>query len=49
MHKPKLLILDEPINGLEPAEIVEVREILIELEQGKIANFFHVATSFCIS
>ncbi len=31
MHKPRLLILDEPINGLDPAGIVEIRELLKEL------------------
>lgn len=31
MHKPRLLILDEPINGLDPEGIVEVRELLKEL------------------
>ncbi|MCG8326925.1 MAG: ABC transporter ATP-binding protein [Chitinophagales bacterium] len=31
MHHPKLLILDEPINGLDPEGIVEVRELLKEL------------------
>jgi len=31
MHKPKLLILDEPINGLDPEGIVEVRNLLKEL------------------
>ena len=31
IHKPKLLILDEPINGLDPAGIVEIRELLKKL------------------
>lgn len=31
MHNPKLLILDEPINGLDPEGIVEVRELLLDL------------------
>jgi len=34
---PKLLILDEPTNGLDPNGIIEVRELLVKLvkEQGK--------------
>ncbi|WP_379156470.1 ABC transporter ATP-binding protein [Paenibacillus sp. sgz5001063] len=31
LHNPKVLILDEPTNGLDPAGIVEVRELLREL------------------
>jgi ABC-2 type transport system ATP-binding protein len=31
MHNPELLILDEPVNGLDPAGIVEIRHLLREL------------------
>jgi ABC-type multidrug transport system ATPase subunit len=37
LSDPKLLILDEPTNGLDPNGIIEVRELMIRLvqEQGK--------------
>ncbi|MGO4545469.1 ABC transporter ATP-binding protein [Paenibacillus sp. 2TAB23] len=31
LHNPKVLILDEPTNGLDPAGIVEVRKLLHDL------------------
>jgi ABC-2 type transport system ATP-binding protein len=36
LHRPELLILDEPANGLDPAGVVEIRELLRALahEQG---------------
>lgn len=33
LHHPKLLILDEPTNGLDPRGIYELRELLINLKK----------------
>ncbi len=33
MNHPKIMLLDEPMNGLDPQGIVELRELLVELNQ----------------
>lgn len=38
IHKPKILILDEPTNGLDPAGIVEVRQLLMDLAKNSGAT-----------
>ncbi|WP_440897358.1 ABC transporter ATP-binding protein [Amphibacillus sp. Q70] len=55
LNKPDFLILDEPINGLDPIAIVEFRELLLKLNQENITilisshvldELYHVATRF---
>jgi len=33
LHRPSLIILDEPTNGLDPNGIIEVRNLLVELNR----------------
>lgn len=40
IHRPKLLFLDEPINGLDPAGIVEIRELLRHLAHQEGVTLF---------
>jgi ABC-2 type transport system ATP-binding protein len=40
LHDPRLLILDEPANGLDPAGIVEIRELLLELTRQRGVTVF---------
>ena len=40
MHHPEILILDEPSNGLDPAGIVEIREILKDLAENQGVTIF---------
>jgi ABC-2 type transport system ATP-binding protein len=40
LHNPELLILDEPANGLDPAGIVEIRNLLNELARQQGVTVF---------
>ena len=39
LHRPELLILDEPTNGLDPRGIRDVRDLLIELNADGVTIF----------
>jgi ABC-2 type transport system ATP-binding protein len=40
IHNPGILILDEPSNGLDPAGIVEIRQLLLEMAHNENSAVF---------
>ncbi len=46
IHEPELLILDEPTNGMDPAGVVEIRFLLLELARRGTTVFMstHIVT-----
>ncbi len=40
LHEPELLVLDEPANGLDPAGLIEIRELLTTLARERGVTVF---------
>lgn len=39
IHSPRLVVLDEPTNGLDPMQIYEVRKLIKEIGRGRMVIF----------
>jgi ABC-2 type transport system ATP-binding protein len=40
LHRPRILFLDEPVNGLDPAGIVEIRQLLLDMARNDGVTVF---------
>ncbi|MCR8747049.1 ABC transporter ATP-binding protein [Romboutsia lituseburensis] len=40
LNNPKIIILDEPANGLDPMGMIELRELILKLNKDKDITFF---------
>lgn len=40
LHEPELLVLDEPANGLDPAGVIEIRELMRDLARDRGVTVF---------
>lgn len=40
LNNPKIIILDEPANGLDPMGMIELRELILKLNKEKGITFF---------
>lgn len=40
LHHPRVLVLDEPVNGLDPAGVVEIRSLLVDLARERGVTIF---------
>ncbi|HTD26984.1 MAG TPA: ABC transporter ATP-binding protein, partial [Candidatus Elarobacter sp.] len=52
VHRPRILVLDEPMVGLDPQGTVALRRLLVELATGGVTIFLsthslHVAETLC--